>query len=266
MPDGQVNEYEAGIQAASFPNDFVGTRKITKHRHLELSLVDQDTGAVTALGSKDYEVEGFGEEELIITLADPVPSGSRLRVVGGRSRVGQKPLLGLFGKDKSQIVPAPTVTIKAEGFQWGWTYSYPEHENFEFDALIAPRDTVPSHLYRLATTNDIVVPVGETIRLVTTARDVIHAWAIPAFAVKIDAIPGRLNETWFYTEHEGTYYGQCSEICGIDHAFMPISVRVVSRDEYEAWVDQQLIDNGLEPAFSGADQLAEAAPSALAVN
>ncbi len=264
MPDGQVNEYEAGTRAAAFPNDFAPSRKVTKERHLEVSLVDQANGAVTTLTADDYDVEGFGDEELIITLANPVPDGSRLRIIGGRSRMGQKPVLGLFGKDESQIIPEPTVTIKATGFQWGWTYSYPDFNDFEFDALIAPRDSVPSHLYRLATTNDVVVPAGETIRLVTTARDVIHAWAIPAFAVKIDSIPGRLNETWFYTEKEGTYYGQCSEICGIDHAFMPISVKVVSREEFEVWVDQQLIDNGLEPTFSGADQLAEAAPAAPA--
>ncbi|MEM6649074.1 MAG: cytochrome c oxidase subunit II [Pseudomonadota bacterium] len=217
--------------------------------------MDQATGRTNLLApNDDYAVEGFGEEELIITLNQAVPQGNRLRVIGGRSRVGEKKFLDLFGEDKSQIVPAPTVTIKSTGFQWGWNYSYPDYGDFEFTSLIAPKDSVPSHLYRLATTNDIVVPAGETIRLVVTARDVIHAWAMPAFAVKIDAIPGRLNETWFYTEKEGTYYGQCSEICGIDHAYMPISVRVVSRPEFEAWVDERREMDGLEPVFVRLDE------------
>ncbi len=257
MPDAQVAEYAAGTERLAFPNEFPDSRKVARNSHLEVELVNETTGAAMMLSAADdYEVEGFGEEELVITLAEPVPAGSRLRVTGGRSRIGKKPYLGLFGEDESQIIPAPTVTIKATGFQWGWTYSYPDFGDFEFDSLIAPADQVPSHLYRLATTNDVVVPAGETIRVVTTARDVIHSWAMPAFAIKIDSIPGRLNETWFYTEKEGTYYGQCSEICGIDHAFMPISVRVVSRPEFEAWVDEQRDLNGLEPVFGGDQQVA----------
>lgn len=250
MPDGQVTEYEAGTRAAAVPvGNFVGSRGIKKLSHLEVALVDQASGEKTMLTADDFSVDNWGSDELEVTLNSPVPEGSLLRVIAGRSRIG-KPLLDVFGEDKSQIIPAPSVTIKATGFQWGWTYSYPDYGDFEFDALIAPRDSVPNHLYRLATTNDIVVPAGETIRIVTTARDVIHAWAMPAFAVKIDAVPGRLNETWFYTEREGTYYGQCSEICGIDHAFMPISLKVVSREEFEAWVNQRRDDEGLEPVFA----------------
>lgn len=255
MPDGQVYEYESGVTAVAFPNDFPESRRVRTDSHLEVSVVDQATGDARLLTVDDYDVEGFGEEELVITLNEAVPAGSRLKVIGGRSRVGQRPFLGLFGEDKSQIIPAPTVTIKATGFQWGWTYNYPDYGDFEFDALIAPKDSVAPELYRFATTNDVVVPAGETIRIVTAGRDVIHSWAMPAFGTKIDAIPGRLNETWFYTEQEGTYYGQCSEICGIDHAFMPISVRVVSRAEFEAWVNEQAELNGLEPYFTD-DQMA----------
>lgn len=248
MPDGQVAEYEAGAQKVAFPNDFAKSRMITNSRHLEVSLVDQSTGEERLLSAADdFSVDGFGDEELVISLASPVPAGSRLKVVGGRSRMG---------KANSTIVPAPTITIKATGFQWGWTYNYPDFGDFEFDALMAARDTVPSELYRLATTNDVVVPAGETVRVVTTGRDVIHAWSMSNFGVKIDAIPGRLNETWFYTEQEGLYYGQCAEICGIDHAFMPISVRVVSRPEFEAWVDEQRELNGMDAVFGNTRQVA----------
>lgn len=268
MPDAQVYEFESGITRAPFPNDFAESRKVKDQSHLEVMLVDLSTGEETMLTADDYDVEGFGEEKLTINLASAVPAGSRLKVIGGRSRVGDQSIfrmLGLpIGRDNTQIIPAPSVTIKATGFQWGWTYNYPDYGNFEFTSLIAPRETVAPELYRLATTNDIVVPAGETVRIVTTARDVIHAWAVPAFGTKIDAIPGRINETWFYTDREGTYYGQCSEICGIDHAFMPISVRVVSRDEFEDWVNEQAELNGFEPFFT--DEQLAAVSSAATLN
>ncbi|MEE4210185.1 MAG: cytochrome c oxidase subunit II, partial [Parvularcula sp.] len=206
------------------------------------------------LADNDYEASGLGQEQVFVNLAEPLPAGERLVITAGRSRVGRKPLFGFIGKDEARIVPAPTVTIKATGYQWGWAYSYPDYGDFEFDALMAPPNATTEELYRLATTNDIVVPAGETIRVITTGRDVIHSWAMPAFGVKIDAIPGRLNETWFYVEAENTYYGQCSEICGKDHSFMPISVRVVSRDEFEAWVDERRALDGLEPLFDGQTQ------------
>ncbi len=263
MPDAQTYEYESGVTKVAVPNDFAKSRRISNDSHLELSIVDQATGDEMTLGVDDFDVQGYGDEELIITLNEAVPAGSHLKVLGGRSRVGRRPLLHKLGMrvgedNTSKIIPAPSITIKATGFQWGWTYSYPDFGDFEFDSLIAPKETVSSELFRLATTNDVVVPAGETVRIVTTGRDVIHAWAMPAFGTKIDAVPGRLNETWFYTENEGTYYGQCSEICGIDHAFMPISVKVVSREEFEAWVNEQADLNGLEPFFDTTDQLAAA--------
>jgi cytochrome c oxidase subunit II len=133
---------------------------------------------------------------------------------------------------------AGDVTIKATGKQWFWTYSYPDHGNFEFDSLMV-RD--PAQLKGrprlLAVDNEVVVPVNKNVRVITTGADVIHAFAMPAFGIKIDSIPGRINETWFRATREGIYYGQCSELCGKDHAFMPIAIRVVSEEEFKKWVE-----------------------------
>ena len=130
-------------------------------------------------------------------------------------------------------VPKADITIKATGKQWYWSYAYPDNGKFEFDSLMA-QDKKPR---LLAVDNEMVVPVNKVIRVQTTGADVIHSWVIPSFGVKIDAIPGRLNETWFKATKVGMYYGQCSELCGKDHAFMPIAVRVVSDQEFTAWVE-----------------------------
>jgi cytochrome c oxidase subunit 2 len=130
-------------------------------------------------------------------------------------------------------VPKADLTVKATGKQWYWSYSYPDNGKFEFDSLMA-QDKKPR---LLAVDNEMVVPVNKVIRVQTTGADVIHAFAVPAFGIKIDSIPGRLNETWFKATKTGMYYGQCSELCGKDHAFMPIAVRVVSDQEFTAWVE-----------------------------
>lgn len=131
------------------------------------------------------------------------------------------------------------LTIKAIGKQWYWSYEYPDNGNFTFDAtMVAEADLKPGQPRLLETDNAVVVPVNTNVRLQVTAADVIHAWAMPAFGVKKDAVPGRLNETWFRAEREGVYYGQCSEICGTNHAFMPIKVQVVSKDAYAQWVQE----------------------------
>ena len=131
------------------------------------------------------------------------------------------------------------LTIKAIGKQWYWSYEYPDNGNFTFDAtMTAEADLKPGQLRLLETDNPVVVPVNTNVRLLVTAADVIHAWAMPAFGVKKDAVPGRLNETWFRAEREGTYYGQCSEICGANHAFMPIKVQVVSKEAYAKWAEE----------------------------
>ncbi len=142
--------------------------------------------------------------------------------------------------------PQADLTIKATGKQWFWSYSYPDSK-FEFDSLMMsekerqaalakdPKAQVPR---LLAVDNEVVVPVNKVVRVLVTGADVIHAFAVPSFGVKIDAIPGRLNETWFQAKREGIYYGQCSELCGKDHAFMPIAVRVVSEQAFAAWLEQ----------------------------
>jgi cytochrome c oxidase subunit 2 len=135
-------------------------------------------------------------------------------------------------------IPKADVTVKATGKQWFWSYSYPDSK-FEFDSLmVADKDLKPGQPRLLAVDNEMVVPVNKVVRVLTTGSDVIHAWAVPSFGVKIDAIPGRVNETWFKADREGVYYGQCSELCGKDHAFMPITVRVVNDKDYSAWLDQ----------------------------
>ncbi|WP_298881673.1 cytochrome c oxidase subunit II [uncultured Bradyrhizobium sp.] len=130
-------------------------------------------------------------------------------------------------------VPKADLTIKATGKQWYWSYAYPDNGKFEFDSLLA-QDKQPR---LLGVDNEMVVPVNKVIRVQVTGADVIHAFALPAFGVKIDAIPGRLNETWFKATQTGMFYGQCSELCGKDHAFMPIAIRVVNDQEFASWVE-----------------------------
>jgi cytochrome c oxidase subunit II len=130
-------------------------------------------------------------------------------------------------------VPKADLTIKATGKQWYWSYAYPDNGKFEFDSLMA-QDKQPR---LLGVDNEMVVPVNKVVRVQTTGADVIHSFAVPAFGIKIDAIPGRLNETWFKATKTGMFYGQCSELCGKDHAFMPIAVRVVSDQEFTAWIE-----------------------------
>lgn len=129
------------------------------------------------------------------------------------------------------------LTVKAIGRQWYWSYEYPDSGNFTFDSTMLEDDQRQEGQPRLlAVNNPIVVPVDTNIRLLITASDVLHSWTVPSFGVKLDAVPGRLNETWVRVEKEGIYYGQCSELCGVRHAFMPIEVHAVSKEAYAAWV------------------------------
>jgi cytochrome c oxidase subunit 2 len=135
--------------------------------------------------------------------------------------------------------PNAEVTLKITANQFFWTYEYPDEEGLTFDAIIKAADDLADGEPRLlATDNAVVLPVDTDVRLLSTANDVIHAWAVPAFGVKFDAVPGRLNESWVRITKEGTYYGQCSELCGSQHGFMPIMVKAVSKDAYRAWVEQ----------------------------
>ena len=137
---------------------------------------------------------------------------------------------------KQDTIPKADVTVKAIGYQWYWGYEYPD-ENIIFDSyMIETKDLKENQPRLLAVDNEVVVPVNKVVKVLITANDVLHAWALPSFGVKRDAVPGRINETWFKAEKVGTYYGQCSELCGIKHAFMPITVRVVSEEDYEEWL------------------------------
>ncbi|MFC4175390.1 cytochrome c oxidase subunit II [Microvirga sp. GCM10011540] len=137
------------------------------------------------------------------------------------------------------IIPPADIVVKATGYSWYWGYEYPEDQGggFKFDSNMAEeKDLKPDQPRLLGVDNAMVVPVGKNVRVQVTAADVIHAFALPSFGVKVDAIPGRLNETWFRAEKEGVYYGQCSELCGNGHPYMPIEIRVVSEQQYAAWL------------------------------
>ena len=141
---------------------------------------------------------------------------------------------------KQQEIPEGDINIKVTGYQWYWGYEYTDHE-FAFDSFLLARDELEEYGYSqdeylLATNTAVVVPVDKTVVMQVTGADVIHSWTIPAFGVKQDAVPGRLAELWFKAEKEGVYFGQCSELCGKDHAYMPITVKVVSQEEYDLWL------------------------------
>ena len=162
------------------------------------------------------------------------------------------------------------MTIKATGSQWYWSYEYPDNNDLSFDSIMlseTDRAADPDAGPRLlAVDNELVVPVGTVVRMQVTGADVIHSFAVPSFGVKIDAVPGRLNETWFRVDREGRYYGQCSELCGRDHAFMPISVRAVSPEAFDRWVEAA--QSNLNGAYEqlAADEAASKAKVAVAGN
>ncbi|ACJ00979.1 cytochrome c oxidase subunit II [Rhodospirillum centenum] len=138
--------------------------------------------------------------------------------------------------------PEADMTVKVTGRQWYWSYEYPDHGNIAFDSFMLSEDEVPDPKLRLLEVdNRLVVPVGANVRVLVTASDVIHSWAIPSLGIKKDAVPGRLNETWFRADAEGVFYGQCSEICGTNHGFMPIAVEAVSKERFDAWVAEKTV-------------------------
>ncbi|NVJ96785.1 MAG: cytochrome c oxidase subunit II [Alphaproteobacteria bacterium] len=157
------------------------------------------------------------------------------------------------------VVPKTEFAVRVTGNQWNWTYNYPDHDGIEFTAAVVPKSAFADAAERaeyeaglskflgrdaklnarlLDTDYRMVVPVNTKVKVMLTASDVIHSWAVPSLGVKLDAVPGRLNETWFEADEVGTYYGQCSELCGKDHAYMPIAVEVVSKDEFAKWVER----------------------------
>jgi cytochrome c oxidase subunit 2 len=137
-------------------------------------------------------------------------------------------------------VPKPDLTIKATGKQWFWTYDYPDNNNLEINSvMVAEQDLKPGQPRLLTVDNEMVVPVNKVVHVIVTGADVIHSFNVPSFGIRIDAVPGRINETWFKATTEGMFYGQCSELCGKDHSFMPIAVRVVSDADFAAWLAAQ---------------------------
>lgn len=139
----------------------------------------------------------------------------------------------------AQTTPPADMTLKVIGHQWYWEYVYPDHGDFRYDSnMKEDKDLKPGEPRLLAVDNAVVVPVGAVVRVQTTAVDVIHSWAVPSFGVKMDAVPGRLQEGWFKVERPGTYYGQCSELCGVRHGFMPIMVKAVEKVEFDQWISE----------------------------
>ncbi|MAS86991.1 MAG: cytochrome c oxidase subunit II [Micavibrio sp.] len=154
----------------------------------------------------------------------------------------------LFYGDRT---PDPEMTLKVTGYQWYWGYEYPDFGDISFSSYMIPDDEIKEGQLRLLETDKaVVLPIETNIQILVTAADVLHSFAMPAFGVKTDAVPGRLNETWTYIEKEGTYYGQCSEICGTNHAFMPIMIKAVSKEDFAAWVKEQ---GGTMPADKSAN-------------
>lgn len=142
------------------------------------------------------------------------------------------------------VIPEADFTVKVIGYQWYWHYNYPDHDNLSYDSyLVREADLKPGQLRLLEVDNRLVLPVDTIVRFVVTSGDVIHSFAVPAAGIKIDAIPGRVNETWVNFRSQGIYYGQCSELCGIDHGFMPIAVEVVSKEHFRNWIKSSLLIN-----------------------
>jgi cytochrome c oxidase subunit 2 len=161
--------------------------------------------------------------------------------------------------------PKADITIKATGHQWYWEYEYPDQGGFTYDSvMLTEAETAKRGTPRLLDVdNRLVVPVGATVKILTTAADVIHSFAMPAFYVKMDAVPGRINETWFKVDKPGVYFGQCSELCGSRHAYMPIAVEVLPRDKFDAWVAAKQKENGIEPPAVAAAEAPAAAPAPM---
>jgi len=144
---------------------------------------------------------------------------------------------------KADVVPESYMTVKAIGHQWYWSYEYPDHGNFTYDAwMVQDAEEIEGQdrpFTRLLTTDtQVVIPVGKVIKVQVTSTDVIHSWAVPSLAVKKDSVPGRLNEIWFKADREGIFYGQCSELCGLNHGYMPIEVKAVSESDFLAWIEE----------------------------
>ncbi len=238
--------WQMGLQPAATPI----MREITEFHNLLLVIITVIT--LFVIGLLAYVIWRFGEKR------NPTPSRTTHHTLIEIAWTVIPVLILIFIAVpsfallyRSDVVPKADLTIKATGHQWYWEYAYPDHGGFSFDSnMVEDADLEPGQKRLLEVDNRIVVPVGKTVRVIVTAAPdgVLHAWAMPAFGVKIDAVPGRLNETWFRAEREGSYYGQCSELCGVRHGFMPIRVDVVSERAFQAWLAEARREFAATPA------------------
>ncbi|MFN3371391.1 MAG: cytochrome c oxidase subunit II [Sphingomonadaceae bacterium] len=162
--------------------------------------------------------------------------------------------------------PKADLTIKVTGYQWYWGYEYPDYGGISFDSLPLSKEQADAagEPYLLEVDNRLVVPAGKTVKLLITAADVLHSFAVPSFWVKMDAVPGRINETWFKVDRPGVYYGQCSELCGTKHGFMPIAVEVLPEEDFKRWVRMKQMADGIEPTGPGIAVAPALSPAAVA--
>lgn len=229
-----VTPWQTGLQEAASP---VMAQIHSLYDYLTIIIV---LVVIFVLGLLTYVCLKFNEK------ANPTPSktthNTTLEIIWTAIPVlilisiGIPSLKLLFFMDKTY---EPDMTLKVNGYQWYWSYEYPDHGNFTFDAAMIDEDDLEEGQPRLlATDEEVVLPINTNIRVLLTSEDVIHAWSLPQFGIKIDTVPGRTNETWMRIDKEGVYYGQCSELCGINHGFMPIMIRAVSADAFTEWVQE----------------------------
>ncbi|QJE72110.1 cytochrome c oxidase subunit II [Aerophototrophica crusticola] len=243
---GAPTEWQLGLQEASSP-----VKEQVDQFH-DLLLIIITTITLFVLGLLVYVMIRFNRR------ANPTPSTTTHHTLLEVLWTGVPVLILLVIAVPSfrllyfmEKAPNPELTIKVTGHQWYWSYEYPDHDGITAEVRMIPDDEIKPGQHRLLEVdNRIMVPVGVDVRVLVTGADVIHSLALPALGVKKDAVPGRLNETWFRADREGVFYGQCSEICGTGHGYMPIAVEAVTKDKFDAWVASQkqaMNSNGAEP-------------------
>lgn len=242
LADGQPHNWQLGFQEAASPVK----DKMEEFHNLLLVIITALT--VFVLGLLVYVMWRFSAKRnpvpsktshntLIEVIWTVVPVLILLVIVVPSFRL-------LYFGDRT---PKPELTLVAHGYQWYWGYEYPDQKIAEFTSYMVPDDQLkPDQVRMLSVDNPVVLPIDTNIQVLTTAGDVIHSWAVPAFGVKKDAVPGRTNETWVKITKPGTYYGQCSQLCGTDHAYMPIEIRAVTREEFNKWVMEKVGPNPSE--------------------
>lgn len=241
--EGQPHDWELNFQHAVTPIAQL------MHNFNNLLLAIMTVIVITVLGLLVWVMVRYNEK------ANPTPSttthNTRLEIVW---TVIPIVILAYIAVPSFRLLyaqynfPKTDLTIKATGHQWYWTYNYPDYGNFSLDSIMLDdSERKPGQPRLLSVDEEVVVPVGKVVNVLVTSTDVIHGWAVPSFGVKVDAVPGRVTRTWFKALKPGVYYGQCSQLCGTNHAFMPIAVRVVSEQEFAAWVKAKQQNAGVLP-------------------